>query len=227
MASCPAGHELKLMSFSRIALKCDLGSCGRPIRRGQAHPRCEDCDYDVCNEMHELATPVRQTRSDESWRSASIPAVDQATPSPQTPAERITELEAENAKLRTQLRSVRATGARSSQSRASSAEEEPSPEGGCVRPLQQRVRLVCRDWLEPIIEKRPGLRAHIVNYLLLTSSVEERKEFSTLQGASQERYLATESAVLKMEEQGYTAVHCLGGPRGQRASLHWHDPQHQ
>ena len=74
-------------------------------------------------------------------------------------------------------------------------------------PKQKRVRQVCVDWLEPIITKRPKLRAHIVNYLLLSSSVEERKEFSTLQGASQERYLGIESAVLKMEEQGYTAVH--------------------
>ena len=207
MATCPGGHELKIMSFTNSALKCDLVGCGRLIRRGEAHPRCEDCDFDTCNEMHELATPARQTRSDESWNSASIPAVNLATPPPPTPAQRITELEAENAKLQTQLRSARATGARRSQSKAQSAEEEPSPEGGCVKSKQQRVRQVCVDWLEPIIEKRPGLRAHIVNYLLLTSSVEERKEFSTLQGASQERYLAIESAVEKMEEQGYTAVH--------------------
>ena len=207
MATCPLGHELKTMSFTNAALKCDLVGCGRPIRRGEGHPRCEECDYDVCNRMHELATPVRQTRSDESCNSASIPAVDQATPPPRTPAQRITELEAENAKLQTQLRSANAAGARRSKSRAASADEEPSPEGGCARSLQQRVRLVCVDWLEPIIKKRPGLRAHIVNYLLLTSSVEERKEFSTLQGASQERYLAIESAVQKMEEQGYSAVH--------------------
>ena len=210
MATCPAGHVLKSMSFARVALKCDHFNCGRPIRRGEAHPRCNDCDYDVCNEMHELATPARQTRSDESWTSASIPAANLATPPPPTPAQRIIELEAENAKLQTQLRSARATGARRS---APTAEEASTPEGGSDLPggsghrKQKRVRKVCVEWFEPMIEKRPGLRAHIINYLLLTSSVEERKEFSTLQGAAQERYLAIESAVDKMEEQGYTAVH--------------------
>ena len=55
MATCPGGHVLAMMSFATLALKCDLGNCARTIRRGEAHPRCEECDYDVCNGMHELA----------------------------------------------------------------------------------------------------------------------------------------------------------------------------
>ena len=210
MASCPGGHTLKMMSFARVALKCDKVNCGQSIRRGEAHFRCNQCDYDVCNETHELATPARQTRSDESWRSGPIPAVIPATPPPPTPAERIIALEAETAKLRTELRSARAAGSRSSESRTPSVEESeetPSSEVNCSKAKLQRVSFVCKEWLEPVLEKRPGLRAHILNYLLLTSSIEERKEFSTLQAASQERYLAIESAVNKMEEQGYTAVH--------------------
>ena len=60
----------------------------------------------MCNETHELATPARQTRSDESCNSASIPAVDQATPPPLTPAQRITELEAENEELQAEMQGL-------------------------------------------------------------------------------------------------------------------------
>jgi hypothetical protein len=60
MASCPLGHVMDFTSFAREALKRDLGDCGGTIRRGEAHFRCNPCDYDVCNETHEL--PRRPAR---------------------------------------------------------------------------------------------------------------------------------------------------------------------
>ena len=208
MAFCPAGHELGFYSSCRTVLKCDHDGCGRAIFRNEEHLRCHQCDYDLCNNIHELATPGRQTRSDQSWSLPQITSVNIYTPPPPTPAERIAQLEAENAKLRVQLRSPRATGIQ--RSRIPADEEEPSPvsaAGDCNLLKQRRVRRVCVAWLEPIIAQRPGLRAHILNYLILSSSVEERKEFGTLQAAAQERYLGIKSAVDKMESEGFTAVH--------------------
>ena len=121
--------------------------------------------------------------------------------------ERFALLEAENAKLRTQLKSARASGPRSSQAKQPEDEAAASPAGELDKLTYKRVREACVQWIEPTLQKREGLRADILNYLVLTSPIEERRRFSTLQVAAQERYLGIASAVRTMREQGYTAVH--------------------
>ena len=207
MATCPLGHELISTCYASFSLKCDHEGCGRTIRRGESHLRCEVCDYDLCNIAHDLATPVRQTRGGTPCSSTSEQALPAPTPPPPTLEERFALLEAENAKLRTQLKSARASGPRSSQAKQPEDEEAASPAGELDRLSYRRVREACVQWIEPTLQKREGLRADILNYLVLTSPIEERRRFSTLQVAAQERYLGIESAVRTMREQGYTAVH--------------------
>ena len=207
MATCPLGHELISTCYASFSLKCDHEGCGRTIRRGESHLRCEVCDYDLCNIAHNLATPVRQTRGGTPCSSTSEQAFLAPTPPPPTLEERFALLEAENAKLRTQLKSARASGPRSSQAKQPEDEAAASPAGELDRLSYRRVREACVQWIEPTLQKREGLRADILNYLVLTSPIEERRRFSTLQVAAQERYLGIESAVRTMREQGYTAVH--------------------
>ena len=112
-ASCPGGHALVRFSFTAAPLTCDFPGCGRRIRRGETHDRCEECDYDLCNKLHEIDTPARQNRGDQSCNSASIPAQQvQRTPEPLTPQEQIARLEEKVAGLQSTLRSIRASGPR-------------------------------------------------------------------------------------------------------------------
>ena len=209
MASCPGGHTLKPFSFSKVTLRCDYVGCGRAIQRGETHPRCDECDFDVCNNEHKMATPVRTRPGAASRNSDLESANDSPLPPPPTPAEHAA-LESEVALLKKQLHSARASGPRTSHSASPAGEEAPTPEplkDKFSKCLYERVRSTCENWIEPILKKRPGLRAKVLNYLLLKSPITDRKEFSTLQAAAQERYLGISAAVNTILTQGYTAEH--------------------
>ena len=206
---CPAGHVLEKRSHTKKKLGCDLPGCGQWIKRGETHDRCDECDFDVCNSMHQLPAPGGQNNGDEPCNSPPIPPQEPATPPPPTPQERIAALEAEVAGLKTTLRSVRASGARATSTKGKTP-ATPVPEPTAAQESKnryERVRVVCIDHLEPILEKRPGLRAHILNRLILSTPVEERKLLSTLQAMEQERYLGIDGAVKTIRLHGYNAVH--------------------
>ena len=46
--SCPKGHVLRWTACDHTHLGCDRLGCGAPIRRGELHPSCLECDYDEC-----------------------------------------------------------------------------------------------------------------------------------------------------------------------------------
>ena len=110
MRICPLDHELQETSYTRSKLDCDHPSRGKAYHAAICTLTCPQCDYDECLNEHVLATAGGPSDNRRSCNATSEAPQEAAPKPPPTPQERIAALEAENAKLQSTIKALRASG---------------------------------------------------------------------------------------------------------------------
>ena len=127
MRICPLDHELQETSYTRSKLDCDHPNRGKAYHAAICTLTCPQCDYDECLNEHVLATAGGPSDNRRSCNATSEAPQEATSKPPPTPQERIAVLEAENAKLQSTIKALRASGPRVSKTRQEDEADHAAP----------------------------------------------------------------------------------------------------